>query len=126
MRMARHFAHVASTGVPTSLTGGYRALPCRRTAPVGAGQQDRLAGRSFPCKEIWSQGRGIWAAGGPACTAVCVGPRGDRAVATSATVQPDTFPKLLIRNAEIFGTRPAIRHKDLGIWQSWTWAQVLD
>ena len=23
-------------------------------------------------------------------------------------------------------TRPAIRHKDLGIWQTWTWAQVLD
>ena len=23
-------------------------------------------------------------------------------------------------------TRPAMRHKDLGIWQTWTWAQVLD
>ena len=22
--------------------------------------------------------------------------------------------------------RPALRHKDLGIWQTWTWAQVLD
>jgi long-chain acyl-CoA synthetase len=39
---------------------------------------------------------------------------------------PDTFPKLLLRNAEIFAARPAIRHKDLGIWQTWTWAQVLD
>ncbi len=38
----------------------------------------------------------------------------------------DTFPKLLLRNAEIFATRPAIRHKDLGIWQTWTWAQVRD
>jgi len=38
----------------------------------------------------------------------------------------DTFPKLLIRNAQIRGDRPAIRHKYLGIWQSWTWAQVLD
>jgi long-chain acyl-CoA synthetase len=38
----------------------------------------------------------------------------------------DTFPKLLIRNAQMRGSRPAIRHKDLGIWQTWTWAQVLD
>src|SRR5215471_16150500 len=38
----------------------------------------------------------------------------------------DTFPKLLIRNAQARGNRPAIRHKDLGIWQAWTWAQVLD
>jgi long-chain acyl-CoA synthetase len=38
----------------------------------------------------------------------------------------DTFPKLLVRNADIFSGRPAIRHKDLGIWQGWTWAQVLD
>jgi len=38
----------------------------------------------------------------------------------------DTFPKLLIRNAVIFANRPAIRHKDLGIWQTWTWAQVRD
>jgi long-chain acyl-CoA synthetase len=38
----------------------------------------------------------------------------------------DTFPKLLIRNARSFGHRPAMRHKDLGIWQTWTWAQVLE
>jgi long-chain acyl-CoA synthetase len=38
----------------------------------------------------------------------------------------DTFPKLLVRNATAFGERPAFRHKDLGIWHSWTWAQVLD
>ena len=38
----------------------------------------------------------------------------------------DTFPKLLIRNAVIFAECPAIRHKDLGIWQTWTWAQVRD
>jgi long-chain acyl-CoA synthetase len=43
-----------------------------------------------------------------------------------AAGETDTFPKLLIRNAEIFRDRPAIRHKDLGIWQSWTWSQVLD
>jgi len=39
---------------------------------------------------------------------------------------PDTFPKYLLRNAEMFGTRPAMRHKDRGIWQSWTWAEQRD
>ena len=38
----------------------------------------------------------------------------------------DTVPKLLIHNAAAIGSRPAVRHKDLGIWQTWTWAQVLD
>src|SRR3989440_8610487 len=38
----------------------------------------------------------------------------------------DTFPKLLIDNARVRGARISMRHKDLGIWQSWTWAQVLD
>ena len=38
----------------------------------------------------------------------------------------DTAPKLLIRNAEDFGSRPAIRHKDLGIWQTWTWKRFRD
>ena len=38
----------------------------------------------------------------------------------------DTIPKLLLRNAEVHASRPAFREKALGIWQSWTWAQVLD
>src|SRR5258708_619063 len=38
----------------------------------------------------------------------------------------DTFPKLLLRNAAQFGSRPAFRHKDLGIWQTWTWTQVTE
>ena len=38
----------------------------------------------------------------------------------------DTFPKLLIQNAERLGDLPAMREKDLGIWQSWTWREVLD
>ncbi|QUS55322.1 AMP-dependent synthetase/ligase [Pseudovibrio brasiliensis] len=37
----------------------------------------------------------------------------------------DTFPQLLIRNARDWGDRPAYREKDLGIWQSWTWREVL-
>ena len=36
----------------------------------------------------------------------------------------DTFPKLLARNAVRFGDRIAMREKDFGIWQSWTWKQV--
>jgi long-chain acyl-CoA synthetase len=38
----------------------------------------------------------------------------------------DTLPKFLIHNAGAIGSRPAMRHKDLGIWQTWTWAQMLD
>ncbi|MDH3475611.1 MAG: AMP-binding protein [Rhodospirillales bacterium] len=38
----------------------------------------------------------------------------------------DTFPKLLIENAEHRGTKAATREKDFGIWQSWTWSEVLD
>jgi long-chain acyl-CoA synthetase len=36
----------------------------------------------------------------------------------------DTVPKLLLRNAAQFGARPAMRRKDFGIWQTWTWAQL--
>lgn len=35
----------------------------------------------------------------------------------------DTFPKLLRDRATQFATRPAIREKEYGIWQSWTWSQ---
>jgi long-chain acyl-CoA synthetase len=38
----------------------------------------------------------------------------------------DTFPKLLLENARIRGQRTAMRWKDLGIWQTWSWADVLD
>jgi len=38
----------------------------------------------------------------------------------------DTFPRLLLKQAEIRPHRPAIREKDLGIWQTWTWAQALE
>ncbi|HET9714560.1 MAG TPA: AMP-binding protein [Pseudolabrys sp.] len=47
-------------------------------------------------------------------------------MAPNAAAGADTFPKLLVRNAEIYGKRPAMRHKDLGIWQSWSWSEVLD
>ena len=38
----------------------------------------------------------------------------------------DTFAKLLRAHATLRGTRPAFRHKDLGLWQTWTWAEVYD
>jgi long-chain acyl-CoA synthetase len=38
----------------------------------------------------------------------------------------DTVPKLLLHNATAIGNRPAIRHKNLGIWQTWTWQEMLE
>lgn len=49
----------------------------------------------------------------------------ERETAPDAPAGADTFPKLLLRNAEKWPERPAIREKDLGIWQTWTWAGVL-
>jgi long-chain acyl-CoA synthetase len=36
----------------------------------------------------------------------------------------DTFPRLLLHHARVRPASPAIREKDLGIWQSWSWSQV--
>jgi long-chain acyl-CoA synthetase len=47
-------------------------------------------------------------------------------VAIDRAAEADTFPKLLIHNAQVRGARTAMRHKDLGIWQSWTWADIFD
>src|SRR2546423_11361070 len=38
----------------------------------------------------------------------------------------DTFPKLLMHHGRVRPQRPAIREKDLGIWQTWTWQQFAD
>jgi long-chain acyl-CoA synthetase len=35
----------------------------------------------------------------------------------------DTFPKLLLHHARVRPERPAIREKDFGIWQTWSWRQ---
>jgi long-chain acyl-CoA synthetase len=45
----------------------------------------------------------------------------------SAHLDPagDTFPKLLLRNVERFGDKVAIREKDYGIWQSYSWREYL-
>jgi long-chain acyl-CoA synthetase len=38
----------------------------------------------------------------------------------------ETFPKLLVRNARLFPAKVALREKEFGIWQSYTWAQYLE
>lgn len=37
-----------------------------------------------------------------------------------------TFPRLLFHHAKVRGDAPAMREKDLGIWQTWTWAEVAE
>ncbi|MFT6023517.1 MAG: long-chain acyl-CoA synthetase [Ascidiaceihabitans sp.] len=37
-----------------------------------------------------------------------------------------SVPALLHRNATQFGSAPAYREKEFGIWQSWTWAQTCE
>ena len=46
--------------------------------------------------------------------------------AGEANAAGDTFAKLLREHAVRRGRRPAFRHKDLGLWQTWTWAEVYD
>lgn len=41
---------------------------------------------------------------------------------TSAALS--TFPRLLLQHANVRGSRPAIREKNLGIWQALTWSDV--
>jgi len=40
--------------------------------------------------------------------------------------RPDTFPRILLANAERLRQKPAVREKDLGIWQTWSWGEVAD
>lgn len=47
-------------------------------------------------------------------------------VGLSGGKEPATFPQYLVYNAKRFADRPAMRHKDFGIWQSWTWAEIHD
>ena len=35
----------------------------------------------------------------------------------------DTFPRILLDHVRRHGDKPAMREKDFGIWQSWSWAQ---
>ena len=38
----------------------------------------------------------------------------------------DTFPRLLLHHAAVRGDHPAVREKDLGIWQTWTWREAAE
>jgi long-chain acyl-CoA synthetase len=38
----------------------------------------------------------------------------------------DTFPKLLLHHAKVRAEHPAVREKDLGIWQTWSWRRFAD
>jgi long-chain acyl-CoA synthetase len=48
------------------------------------------------------------------------------ASAAGADALARTFPQLLRHDAQALATRPAVRHKDLGIWRTWTWADVFE
>jgi long-chain acyl-CoA synthetase len=37
-----------------------------------------------------------------------------------------TFPRLLFHHGKVRGDSPAMREKDLGIWQTWTWSEVAE
>ena len=41
-----------------------------------------------------------------------------------AQARPQTFPALVMHHASVRGERPAMREKDLGIWQTITWAEL--
>jgi long-chain acyl-CoA synthetase len=43
----------------------------------------------------------------------------------TASSAADTFPRLLMQHARVRPGATAIREKDLGIWQSWSWAEML-
>ena len=44
----------------------------------------------------------------------------------TASTAADTFPRLLMQHARVRPGATAIREKDLGIWQSWSWSEMLE
>ena len=52
--------------------------------------------------------------------------QGARATGGADVAELTTLPRLLQRNARELGDRPAIREKDRGIWQTWTWREYHD
>ena len=49
-----------------------------------------------------------------------------RSMPASSIAVADTFPRLLLEHARRRPNAPALREKDLGIWQTFTWAQAAD
>ncbi len=50
----------------------------------------------------------------------------DPTVTVEASSSGLTFPRLLLRHAAERPAAPALREKDLGIWQTWTWSRLRD
>ena len=50
----------------------------------------------------------------------------DKTRVSALDAERDTFPKLVRDNARSLADKVAIREKDLGIWQSYTWSQYLE
>ncbi|MBY6203036.1 AMP-binding protein [Maritalea mobilis] len=46
------------------------------------------------------------------------------ALATPPAGAPQSVPALLARNVAQFGSKPAYREKEFGIWQSWSWSEA--
>ena len=44
---------------------------------------------------------------------------------SGSPADPDTFPRLMQAHARLRGAAPAMREKDLGIWQVWSWREAL-
>ena len=42
------------------------------------------------------------------------------------SIEESTFPKLLRRNCLVYGDNVAMRKKDFGIWQEYTWKDVYE
>jgi long-chain acyl-CoA synthetase len=40
--------------------------------------------------------------------------------------QEDTYPKFLVRNSRLWGDSVALRRKDMGIWQNFTWKECYE
>ncbi len=47
-------------------------------------------------------------------------------MSTEAGQAADTFPRLLMEHARVRPQHPALREKNLGIWQTWTWGQAAE
>ncbi len=51
-------------------------------------------------------------------------PKAEAERASAAPGPLDTFPRLILHHARVRPRRPAIREKDFGIWQTWTWEEA--
>ena len=51
-------------------------------------------------------------------------PQGSELTADPPPERLDTFPRLVLHHAAERGRNTAMRHKDLGLWQSWSWSEL--